>query len=78
MAAWLSRLHEQADIVVAAEGGGTVSAVAAVLIHRALLRHLVEGHGELFAKSWQIPPLLSAACEVIRQGQTRWVDVLTG
>ena len=46
MVAWPSRLHEQADIVVAAEGGGTVSAVAAVLIHRALLQHLVEGHGE--------------------------------
>ncbi len=68
-------LDEQADIVVAAGGDGTVSSVAAALIGTDTPLGIVpRGTVNAFAASLNIPDAVLEACELIGQGRTQRVD----
>ncbi len=68
-------LAEGADVVIAAGGDGTVSGVAAALIGTDTpLGILPRGTVNAFAAALRISPSLPEACEILREGHTRWVD----
>jgi YegS/Rv2252/BmrU family lipid kinase len=65
-----------ADVVIAAGGDGTVSAVADALVDQALpLGVIPRGTANAFATALQIPREVPQACELILQGAPHPVDV---
>ena len=66
---------DQAEIVIAAGGDGTIHAVAKGLVGtRSALGIIPTGTMNNLARSLGIPETVEAACEVIAQGETRTID----
>lgn len=69
-------LNAGAEVVVAAGGDGTVSAAATALVNTAVPLGIVpRGTANSFAGALGLPGLIEEACQVVRQGQRRRVDV---
>jgi len=63
-------------MILAAGGDGTVSAVAQSLYRKSVpLGIIPRGSGNVFANALRIPGSIPAACQVIRAGRTRQIDV---
>ena len=72
---WLDRVAASHDVVAAAGGDGTVSAVAAAVARAGkTLAVLPTGTMNNFARDLRIPPELAAAAALIRSGATRAID----
>lgn len=68
-------VQNNAKIVIASGGDGTVSAVAAALIGTDIpLGAIARGTANAFANALNIPDTIEAACQVIVDGATRKVD----
>lgn len=64
------------DLVVAVGGDGTVNEVASSLIHTpATLGVIPVGSGNVLAREFGIPLNIKRACQVLKSGQTRQIDV---
>ena len=69
-------LHEKFEVIVAAGGDGTISAVAGVLIGTSVLLGILPlGTRNHFAKDIQIPLDLKEAMAVISQGEVMALDI---
>ena len=68
-------VRNNAEIVIASGGDGTVSAVAEALIRTDIpLGAIARGTANAFANALNIPDTIEAACQVIVDGATRKVD----
>lgn len=68
-------VQNQAEIVIASGGDGTVSSVAEALIQTNIpLGAIARGTANAFANALNIPETIEAACKVIVDGVTRKVD----
>ncbi|PZD75170.1 Diacylglycerol kinase [Acaryochloris thomasi RCC1774] len=68
-------VNQNFDLIIAAGGDGTVSAVAAALIGTSISLGVIgRGTANAFANALDIPTSLEAACRVITEGTTRVVD----
>ena len=68
-------VQNNAEIVIASGGDGTVSAVAEALIRTDIpLGAIARGTANAFANALNIPDTIEAACQVIVDGATRKVD----
>lgn len=66
---------EGAEVVIAAGGDGTVSAIAAALVHRPTQLGIIPtGTANGFAHALGIPEHIPAACDIIKQGHGHPVD----
>jgi YegS/Rv2252/BmrU family lipid kinase len=75
---WIDRLAADVDVIVAAGGDGTVSAVAtAVAKAKRILGIIPTGTLNHFARDTGIPTEIDEAVEVIRAGRDQGVDVGT-
>ena len=75
-APWIRRVAADYDVVVAAGGDGTVSAVAAAVAHAGkILAIIPTGTLNHFARDAGIPADLEAAAAIIATGRERLVDV---
>ncbi|MBE9046026.1 YegS/Rv2252/BmrU family lipid kinase [Pleurocapsales cyanobacterium LEGE 10410] len=69
-------IKNQAEIIIASGGDGTVSAVAEALINTEIpLGAIARGTANAFANALDIPDTIEAACKVIVNGATKKVDV---
>lgn len=74
----LTRAAEEADLLVAGGGDGTISAAAAIAYKRGIpLAVVPAGTMNLFARSLGIPLNLEAALEALATGQIKQVDIAT-
>lgn len=68
-------VQNNAEIIIASGGDGTVSAVAEALIRTDIpLGAIARGTANAFANALNIPDTIEAACQVIVEGATRKVD----
>lgn len=68
-------LANQAEVIIASGGDGTVSAVAEALIDTNVpLGAIARGTANAFANALDLPDTVEAACQVIVDGATRKVD----
>ncbi|MBV5257894.1 YegS/Rv2252/BmrU family lipid kinase [Synechococcus moorigangaii CMS01] len=71
-------IAQGAELIIASGGDGTVSAVAAVLMHREIpLAVIPRGTANAFAAALGIPTAIDQACDVILQGQPQQIDCAT-
>ena len=72
----LEAIDQGAQVILAAGGDGTVSAVAQALYRTPIpLGVIPRGSGNVFANALQIPLTIPGACQVICEGKTRLIDV---
>lgn len=72
----LEGIAQGAEVILAAGGDGTISAVAQALYQTPIpLGIIPRGSGNVFANALQIPLTISGACQVICAGNTRRIDV---
>ncbi|PSB11414.1 lipid kinase [Pleurocapsa sp. CCALA 161] len=74
----LKAIANNAEIIIASGGDGTVSAVAEALINSNIpLGAIARGTANAFANALGIPDTIEAACKVIVDGATKKVDAAT-
>lgn len=74
----LKAIENNAEIIIASGGDGTVSAVAEALINSNIpLGAIARGTANAFVNALGIPDTIEAACKVIVDGATKKVDVAT-
>lgn len=72
----LAAIAQGAEVILAAGGDGTVSAVAQALYRTSIpLGVIPRGSGNVFANALRIPLTIPGACQVICGGRTRVIDV---
>ncbi len=68
-------LENNAEIIIASGGDGTISAVAEALVGKDIpLGAIARGTANAFANALEIPDTIEAACKVIVDGVTKKVD----
>ena len=69
-------IESGSELLVAVGGDGTVNEVASGLIHSSAgLGVIPVGSGNVLAREFQIPLNINKACQVLKNGRTRQIDV---